>query len=251
MEIVVQSYWLHKNGSTPDQYEDAFRPGTERRPLDAVVRCAVTDGATEAAFAGLWAKRLAWGYRRGWLDGKETLSARLPTLQKMWRRRIGKMSLSWHAEEKFRQGAYATLAGITFYPPAESEFSRWTAVAIGDSCLFQLRGDALLNAFPLKRAEQFNNFPALLSSNPATNAKALEHTCYLEGTWQAQDQFYLMTDALACWFLKSKEAGEKPWGMIQNMNGFKRTDFQNWIATLRETNSIRNDDTTLMCIRFD
>jgi hypothetical protein len=55
-----------------------------------------------------------------------------------------------------------------------------------------------------------------------------------------------MTDALACWFLKAYEQGQKPWKI-------KRTapkDFEKWIVKLREAREIRNDDVTLLRVEL-
>ncbi|MDQ3816980.1 MAG: hypothetical protein M3362_04725, partial [Acidobacteriota bacterium] len=58
------------------------------------------------------------------------------------------------------------------------------------------------------------------------------------------DVFYLMTDALACWFLTEVENGNEPW-MI-NRGPQKR--FEKWINKLRANMKIRNDDVTMFRI---
>src|SRR6266513_307758 len=62
--------------------------------------------------------------------------------------------LPWYAEEKMRSGAFSSLAGLTLHGPAAEETGdgaggAWESFAVGDSCLFQVRADELIVAFPL------------------------------------------------------------------------------------------------------
>lgn len=118
----------------------------------------------------------------------------------------------------------------------------WEAMAIGDSCLFQVSNDNLVAAFPLDHSDDFNSRPILLSTNPADNEYLSEHIIFSEGTVEAGDTLYLMTDALACWFLKDSEQGGKPWEIKRS----SQEDFERWIAKLRKDKLIRNDDVTML-----
>ena len=51
--------------------------------------------------------------------------------------------------------------------PDDSRPLSWQAVAVGDSCLFVVRGGRLYSSFPLEDTAQFDNSPALVCSNPA------------------------------------------------------------------------------------
>ena len=62
---------------------------------------------------------------------------------------------------------------------------------------------------------------------------------------QSGDEFYLMTDALACWFLQMYEKKRQPW---RTMRLLKQSDFEQGIAKLRNTKALRNDDVTLLHI---
>ncbi|HDN27997.1 MAG TPA: hypothetical protein ENG03_13080 [Thioploca sp.] len=119
-------------------------------------------------------------------------------------------------------------------------------MAIGDSCLFHIRGDKLENGFPIAHSEQFNNRPLLLSSVAAPNENIAQHLVYKQTlSLQRGDEFYLMTDALACWFLQMSEKKRQPW---RTMRSLKQSDFEQWIAKLRNTKALRNDDVTLLQI---
>jgi hypothetical protein len=153
--------------------------------------------------------------------------------------------LPWYAEEKLRSGAFSSLLGLTIRCNSSAEnivAVTWEAMAIGDSCLFQVSNDNLVAAFPLDHSDDFNSRPILLSTNPADNEYLSEHIIFSEGTVEAGDTLYLMTDALACWFLKDSEQGGKPWEIKRS----SQEDFERWIAKLRKDKLIRNDDVTML-----
>lgn len=242
MRMSAHPYWVQKAGNRVEEYEDAYWP------LNAVCDCgtlfsfAVADGATEASYSKVWARLLVEAYCKGQLQ-KHDLSESLPHLQVVWKESVGAHPLPWYAEEKIRDGAFSSLLGLTIH---ESESlgvgsGVWQAMAVGDSCLFQVRDDHLINSFPLSHSEKFNSRPALLSSNLTSNEQLSEYVLQMTGEWQVGDVFYLMTDALACWFLKAVEDGEKPWKIKRAL----QEDFEAWIGKLRKKGAIRNDDVTM------
>jgi hypothetical protein len=121
---------------------------------------------------------------------------------------------------------------------------RWQAIAVGDSCLFQIRNGEMVTAFPIQTADQFNSRPLLLSSNPARNRQVWSELKYAEGDCHPGDLFVLVTDAIACWFLKQVEAGHFPWQTLRGLNSDDQ--FASFVAQLRQQNQMRNDDTTLI-----
>ncbi|MDQ1278940.1 MAG: hypothetical protein QG670_200, partial [Thermoproteota archaeon] len=95
----------------------------------------------------------------------------------------------------------------------------------------------------------FNNRPLLASSNPSKNLTITNGIKRYEDEWTRFDEFYLMTDALAKWFLKEYELKKQPWQILTE-KGKNNKKFRRWIDNLRETGEIRNDDVTLMCIKI-
>lgn len=247
MQIGYQAFWIPKFGNAVEEYEDAFSPisfGEEQRTPE--FRCAVSDGASESTFSSLWAQLLVHAYSAGQFADADSLCSILTSLQSSWKEKIDTTDLSWFAEEKLQTGAFATLTGLTL---ANSEGSRiWRAFAIGDSCIFHIRGDELLNRFPMRSAEEFSYSPNLLSSSNANVAlEDLVRTC--EGEWTSGDMFYLMTDALSQWFLAWYEQARDPigWlGMITDQNEFD-TYVEEWRKP-RSDPSLKNDDVTLLRI---
>jgi hypothetical protein len=151
--------------------------------------------------------------------------------------------LPWYAEDKFEQGAFATFLGLSVGESA------WRAVAVGDSCLFQVRGGALVRAFPLEDAADFGNQPRLVGSR-ATPAAVEQQQVLAEGDCRSGDLFLLMTDALAEWFLRRAEAGGKPWEAVERLLDEADNDFTAWIESLREGEALRNDDVTLVAVQL-
>jgi hypothetical protein len=70
------------------------------------------------------------------------------------------------------------------------------------------------------------------------------------GKWRAGDRFYLMTDALAQWFLARHEAGQKPWQVIGKALADPETGvaFPAWVEDLRDKGGLCNDDVTISAI---
>lgn len=248
MHVLSQAFWVPKVGNTVDEYEDAFWP---KHTIDCSAEgfsCAVADGATETSFSGIWANILVRAYCKGHLK-ESVLLKTLPKLQKTWRNLVGTKPLPWYADEKLRSGAFSSILGLTLMSPILEEGSpaKWEAMAIGDSCLFQVRGGCLISAFPLEHSHEFNSRPSLLSSNPQYNDSLAKITYRKKGNWEPGDEFYLMTDALACWFLNAFEQHTNWWQLVRNLGTPDQVaPFNEWIDELRRTGLIRNDDVTLL-----
>jgi hypothetical protein len=173
-------------------------------------------------------------------------------LQKQWSERVHRQPLPWYAEEKARCGAFAAILGLVLSDKVvDGSEGRWQAVAIGDSCLFQVRGEDVVARFPLSESVAFNNRPHLLSSNPNYNSRITDHLRQSKGTWQPGDAFYLMTDALACWFLRELEEEQTSWLILRNFGTRdEQMPFHEWLASLRAQKKIRNDDVTLLRVEI-
>lgn len=238
MRLRCRTYWAPKAGSVEDEYEDAFWPV---RDLDARVhgfRCALGDGATESSFSGSWARILVRAYCRRWLDGRQG-ERRIKDLGAAWRSEVAAGPLPWYAEQKLEQGAFSALLGLQLL-----EGGTWRAMAVGDTCLFHMRGSDAVNAFPLDRSDQFSSSAVLISSVWRYNRTLSEHRRETCGAWERGDAFLLMTDALACWYLRSIENGHVP--SVPR----RRASFRPWLAGLRAAGAVRNDDTTIMRVEM-
>jgi hypothetical protein len=264
MEPQVQAFWTPKLGNSVEEYEDAFAFSPSHRHL------AVADGATESSYADRWARDLVDQYIHAPppVEAPQTPFPNwLTPLQERWRAGIDWPNLPWFAEEKAKAGAFATFLGISVIDPddfrkasllerATAFFRRdhkphpwtWKAMAVGDSCFFQIREDKLVYSFPLGKAADFNSRPVLLCSNPANNGGVWPEVRYEQGDCKPDDLFILATDAVAKWFLDQREAGGKPWEILAAIK--TNQEFADFVARLRAEKAMRNDDTTILLCRW-
>jgi Protein phosphatase 2C len=250
MRLFYEAMWIQKAGSPEEEYEDAFWPSRsvsgESRQKETF---AIADGATESSFSGVWAKQLVRAYCRGRIDPLRTNTSLLPK-QRGWSRFVGRKPLPWYAEEKIRNGTFSTILGLTLDAGSENGRSgAWNAFAVGDSCLVHIRDEEILSTFPLSNAAEFNNSPFLLGSNPESNKDIEIHIQTAKGRWESEDTFYLMTDALAAWFVREVEDNGTPWRSLRDLN--RDLPFRPWIEDLRTKKQIRNDDVTLYRIEIE
>jgi hypothetical protein len=240
VRVDQQAFFLPKAGNSAADYEDAYYKPATSLPKHRTCRFAIADGATETSFSGRWAELLVNAYGEGKIDDRLN-AGDLEPLRQQWRTEVSGKPLPWYAEEKVRLGAFSSLLGLRLLKDGAQ--LKWFAVASGDSCLFQLRGSRLLSAFPLKRSSDFTSRPALLSSNGGEGA-----AMRCSGRWKERDTFFLMTDALGCWFLRSAEGNGRPWETLLDLHGDAQA-FAQLVDELRATGQLRNDDVTLLRIR--
>lgn len=224
-----------KRGHTEAEYEDAMASNKTQ------LRFAVADGASESSFAALWARLLAQAFVRGQIT-PITLLSDLEPLQVRWRKRVQSKKLPWYASQKVEGGAFAALVGLTLIAGNKRQ---WQAIAVGDCCLFHVRGHSILRTFPAESTDDFNNRPILISSNPARNVGLNLHVRAVEGQWQKGDTFLLMSDALAAFFLgQVAELGR----LASDVLSFDNSDdgFQAWVSRSRASGLLMNDDVSLL-----
>jgi hypothetical protein len=243
--MFCRTFWLPKQGNTVDEYEDASAVDTRRGCF------AITDGATESSFAGTWAQLLTQGFINLPSGAIPPCESWLPPLRQRWLEQVTGRPLPWYAEAKLAQGAFATFLGL-MVSRRRGALRRWQAIAVGDSCLFHLRQDRLHHKFPIACSSEFGSTPWMLSSRPPTAAVKPPVESRATGSWRLGDRFWLMTDALAQWFLCQAEAGAYPWHTVQPVLDARdgASAFQHWIETLRGKQQLRNDDVTLVAIQL-
>ena len=222
---------VSKGDANADAYEDAAHVRAEAWP----VRAAVADGATESAFAGAWAERLACGVVEEDATTPEALRRAVPAWQAAWRDAVRERAAGrpWYVEAKAEEGAFATLLGLSLRAGGQ-----WRAVGVGDCCLFRVRDEALVRSWPFDAGETFTNRPALVPSRPSQTPPTPEAAL---GEWRAGDTFVLATDAVAAWLLNS----EAPVGPA-TVGAWNEEQFRRAVEQGRTENTLRNDDATLL-----
>lgn len=243
MAVFAKEFYLPKHGSSEAEYEDAFSLGQDG------LRFAIADGAMETSFSGVWARQLVRAFTKRKLSVPIAIQELKP-LQSRWEKIVHRHPLPWYAEEKASNGAFAAFIGLELLQQhAEAGTKRiWRATAAGDSCLVQVRRDEIIGAFPLADSSSFNNRPNLLSSAAAMNGNDTGIITNSTGSWGCEDVFFLMTDALACWFFQEREQGSKPWILLRDLDTQGNVSFRKFIADLRAERRMKNDDVTLVRI---
>src|SRR5438309_2630069 len=186
----VAAFRLPREGMKQDCCGDAVSIRASRG------RFALADGATEAFDSGRWAKLLARAWTATPVTGGEDVADALGRLGRALHRSWSRRPLAWFAEEKARQGSFATLLGFQLCGA-----TGWYAIAIGDSCLFHERQGELCAAFPLADPAEFGQRPALVPSLPQRHRSWARAIRVTTGSVTPGDVFWLMSDAIAGWYL--------------------------------------------------
>jgi hypothetical protein len=227
---------VSKRGHAPAECEDQWSAAAQR--------FAVADGATEASYSRVWARILTDSFCQTKTDGTTaTVAAWLDAARAEWRRcadEISARQLPWFTREALRAGSFASLVGLSFPPETPDG---WTAVSCGDACVFHVRDESLAAAIPFSDSRAFTNSPPLV---PSVETIADDRFEFVTGTAQPGDAFYLITDALAQWFLAEHEHAGQPWAILDTLRTPEA--FDAFVAEARESGALRNDDVALLSI---
>lgn len=224
MTLRARTFSAPKSGHTAEEYEDAAA-GPAAAP-DGTTRLALADGATESAFAGLWAQTLVASFVAPESAVPETFGEFLHRARRAFGEAIAEREagLSWYASAKAEEGAHAAFLGLVLYP----DFA-WRAVAVGDCCLLHFRDGARLEAWPISDPTAFGHRPDLVTSRYEDSHAPITTS----GQWAGDDRLILASDALAAYLL-ALDAIPEDFG-----------DFDAFVAGAREA-GMRNDDVTLV-----
>jgi hypothetical protein len=247
-----------KGGSKENQNDDSFAPLNLKTEATEIVatraRFAIADGATESAYSGRWARELSGGFGDGEVSHSDersisqVLKEMLPEARIRWAAALPSGNdLPWFLSEKVNAGAFATFLGL------ELSDNEWTAIAVGDSCLAHIRhrdGVAqVMKLFPIGDSKSFGNTPGLLPSRPKREPQPVED----RNPCVAGDELFLMTDALAHWFVSQLEKTQNPWdsltSLFQTINPAE--SFVGFVVQRRLSREMHDDDTTLLWIRVE
>jgi len=252
MKLSYDTFCLQKKGNKPEEYEDAFAPSHSQEgiDLDGILAFAIADGASIGIASKLWANMLVkhfteikkieadfWqGVSTKWNDWKKNyIEERLESGN----------PLKYYEEEGLRKGPFSTLLGLLLIKLNDGRV-QWKAIAVGDSCLFLIRDNKLVKAFPVSHSSDFGDFPNLVSPDSIKNGNLNVKRC--EDELSSGDEFYLLTDAFAHWFLKGWESGNTPWVELSKIDSNDK--FKKFVEDLREMKNVKNDDVTFMHIKI-
>ncbi len=227
---------------------------------------AITDGVSGGFYSGILAELLVQHFCTGTINGLalqlKSWEAWLKPVQAKWKERVvqevsdfaasattaSQDSMVRQKQSRLRtfDMAASTFIGLKIDSP-EEETTRWQAMVIGDSCLFQISDDDSVQSWPIKTFNQFPSIPPCFGSYVRCNAKYKPD--FISGTANAGDKFILATDALAKWIMQHFERNSvsKTLAQLEAINDDQ--EFEQFV-NLERNNKIRleNDDTTLLIV---
>lgn len=270
MPFLVSAFTAPKRDAKASENQDAVWPRLVRVKDDepsagraevawkqGSVFLGVADGATEGVLAGEWANITLKSLSKtvGAINSADDVMPRFNGAVQTWERfkRLRTMNGTkpltalpeWLEDEAVARGAFTTACVAWFGDNGE-----WIGAAIGDSCMFHLRQDELIEAWPLSDSSGFNNSPYLVSSEAACNVDLAKHINICQRQWEPVDRFYFATDALACWILKQHEKQDSPWPQMNRFDAGYPEEFSTFVKSARDSGEMRNDDTTLVRVIF-
>jgi hypothetical protein len=210
-------------------------------------RFSVSDGVSKSFFPKFWSEILVNQFVER-ADLRET--ELIEFCQEEWKKRIDEIvslpDTKWHTRTLYnrKEPALATFIGLQFF---EKE-KKWSAWARGDSFLFFVPmgfkdyKKELIKLSSKPEPIVFDNFPDYVSSignNHKGEIVSYKSQKIVNGT------FYLMTDALAEWFLNE---GENAIGKITVWK--TQVDFQRFITQAIDDKQLTNDDCAILCIEL-
>jgi hypothetical protein len=240
-----------KDGNPDTDWEDK---AIVRRREDGSLRFLVLDGAAEAFDTVRWVDEIAGSYapasetERAPRLNRDDMDGWFGHLQERWAQRRPQFR-NLMEERKFHEvGSYATmLAGVV--TGLDGTTARWQAMALGDTVLFHVRGRRLLAHFPPLTDDDFDLYPAGVSTKPAKRAEMVVGLRDADGWLEPGDSLLVATDALAQWILRRRSRDEA--SLFDQLGGLSHPDgFDALIANLRRTREIVDDDVTLLRIGF-
>lgn len=241
--LQVQTYLTQKVGNERNECDDALAFCLSSNAF------AVADGATEAFGSRYWSRLLV----KTWVRHPSAIQK--PSFLELVRQlgdrasaRWRKKTLPWYAEERAREGAFAAFVGMRFENKGE-EF-RWQVLAIGDSCLIHTRSENILFSFPISEPEQFGYHPLLLPSNAERQARIADSIGIHDGSAESGDAFYLLSDAVANWYLQGKRTNTPSVREFEQLLSCGSTNELDILFDEQRTAAqMRNDDIAVLYIK--
>lgn len=222
-------------------------------------RFAVSDGASSAFMSAQWSQVLTSSYVAGPPEHDLTAVRRwVAECSEHWAAHLGELPQpaqggDWWNEASARRGSFATFLGIRVGSDEVTGTVCWDALAIGDSCLVQVRPsdtgiDQLVCAFPLETSHAFGGSPELVPTVGAEGASPVDLVRTATGSLRPGDSLLVMTDALAQWALAEHERGASPWTHLVEISNDGLAEL---VHSARTASSMVDDDVTLVRIGFE
>lgn len=209
-------------------------------------RFSVSDGVSKSFFPKVWSEILVRQFvERTDLNESELIKVCQDEWQKSIDEIVSLPETKWFTKSQYnrKDPALATFVGLQFFDKEK----KWSASALGDSFLFFVpKGYKDYQKELVKLSSKvepivFDNFPDYLTSIGASHKGRAKE----KGGNLRNGTFYLMTDALAEWFINESENAI---GKITVWES--QSDFERFISQAINENQLTNDDCAILCIEI-
>jgi hypothetical protein len=244
-----------KIGSTEQEWEDGAGYDCGDPAGGRSARLIVADGATDAYRASTWVGQLVDSFL-GLQPAGGTPALTAPALdewfglmQERWLENAPARFASIFEERKFYDhGSFATLLGCEIRG-LDGPGPTWSAVALGDTVLFHVRGTRVLAQFPRLGAEDFGLTPDGVFTQPSERRRMREGLTFADGRFALGDRLFIATDALAAWIVATARVeGDRLWRTLARLN--HPVPFRSLVDDRRRAGEMTNDDVTLMRVEI-
>ena len=239
MKINIKGFITSKKSELYSDCSDNYAVNIEHNKFS------ISDGVSKSFFPKVWSDILVSKYvnQKDWKDNNEFIVES----QKAWQAKIDEIvkqpETKWFTKSQYnrKDPALATFVGLQLL---ESD-QKWIAQALGDSFLFFIPKGSTEIEFKLSTKPEpivFDNFPDYLSSignSHRGEKKSTKREKIKEGT------FYLMTDALAEWFLLNTAQAKQTLDNIKTQDQYLET-----IENERNANRLNDDDSAVLILEL-
>jgi hypothetical protein len=241
--FVIQGFQIQKEGLSYSECEDRASICYQE---SSMLRVAVSDGATESLFSGLWAETLTESYLE---HGRQAVELdNIITISKVFTEKSVKQiqgmpeSRQWLMYEKLERGASATFLGLEMSDPSILQ-----VIAVGDSCLFwKNTSNDHIQIFPDLKSDDFDSYPNSICHLPETWKLLKNQVVRKNIPFEVGSQGLLCTDAFAAWLITALAEDRSVWDRVFQLSNFD--DFSRLVHDLRIDGKLKNDDVTLVTI---
>jgi hypothetical protein len=227
----MASFGVPKQGSEDTEWEDAAAH-SERS-----ARFALADGAAAAYGAGLWSHILASGFVNDpfAVQDRDAFEGWLSLRAQAWVEATAPGDgAPYYIRHAVDRGSFATFLAVEL-----DRSAGFRAMAVGDSCLFVVRGRELREAFPIADPEEFGYHPALVGTE--SDRKISVRTA--SGSLESGDILVAATDAMSEWLLRAHAKREAaPLNAILDATD----SIDALVQGGRSSGALRNDDVAVI-----
>ena len=205
-------------------------------------RVLLLDGSSDSYAARTWVRCV----RDSWRASSTGLDF-IGKAQERYGRQVRRPT-SWAQEGAFERGSFCTFLDIHAVPTRPTVEIR----CVGDcSILFVTLDGQVRDAYPYQRAEQFNNAPLALCSDPATLGRQQELVLRGARSFSLSrgpiPTIVLATDALGAWLL-TEDAELASERMRRLLALESPCDFHDLVMGERDAKAMRLDDATVIVL---